>query len=374
MDDEKTDSTKPTSAGRRFLLVLLGLLAAIVTLEVAVRFLPLLPITAMGAVVRRDPVLDHSLRPGSRGRMVSAEYDVIYQIDPHGFRDPTVKPHSVLILGDSFMEGYGVDVQQTLAELLEKRGIPTINAGVKSYSPLIEYLFLKRRGLTWNPRLVLLFLDLSDPANDRFYARRLVTDSSGEPLFLKPRRSRLWNPSGRIADWFDRHSVLFQHLEHLSYKYFPDTADVGYSGSDSALELLFAGRDSIPDTTYFPRWKTTLSYILRIHGLLREREIPFLLVTYPYGHEVSGEAWKEGRKAHRFPPGVSSDRPFRLVEEFARIHGIDSFRLDPAFRRAKNPGRFYYNFDGHWTAEGHAFAAALVEEEIRRRYPTMFSE
>ncbi|MEK7251480.1 MAG: hypothetical protein AAB209_13775, partial [Bacteroidota bacterium] len=41
-----------------------------------------------------------------------------------------------------------------------------INAGVGSYSPLLEYLYLKHYELQFNPDLVILNFDLSDVYDD----------------------------------------------------------------------------------------------------------------------------------------------------------------------------------------------------------------
>ncbi|MBL4888992.1 MAG: hypothetical protein JKX97_03085 [Candidatus Lindowbacteria bacterium] len=343
---------------KKMALTLFSLIFALFLAELAVRGLPLLPITSMGLVMQQDPILDHSLRPFSRGRMKSREYDVTYEINSFGLRDVEPEEGSVMILGDSFMEGYGVKESDALAALLRSKGMKIVNAGVKSYSPLLEYLYLKHRGLKLKPSKVILFFDLSDPANDQYYSGRLVTAKDGTPEYITPKTSGLLVPKGRLFGWLNTHSSLFAYVLHRLHKIFPGQAeDLGYTGETIANNLLFAARDSEPDDTYYPRWNKSLSYILNIQDLLKKNNIPFTLVTYPYGHQVSVDAWKEGRRAHHFPDGVSSDRPFRFLEQWSKENDIDFFSLDEVFLSHPEPGSLYFTYDGHWTPEGHRVAA-----------------
>src|SRR5262249_61615194 len=93
----------------------------------------------------------------------------------------------ILVLGDSFTEGVGVSAAETftaqLQSLLDGAGLDRwriINAGVASYSPLLEYLYLKTQGLALEPDVVLLNLDLSDVYDDFEYAQRAKNDSPRE--------------------------------------------------------------------------------------------------------------------------------------------------------------------------------------------------
>jgi hypothetical protein len=353
-------------------LALLGLSTAFFLLlaEGVARVLPRLPINAMGAVMRPDAILDHSLRPGSGGRMKSREYDVAYRVNALGMRDD--EPRSgetggILLLGDSFMEGYGVNRGEVLADRLEKiLGVRVSNAGVKSYSPLLEYLYLAHRGLALRPDTVVLFFDLSDPANDEYYSRRLLCDDSGLPLAIRPRRSGLWNPMTPSARWLDDHSALYAYLLHMALKYFPESdADIGYAGAAKDLQPLWPGRDDIPDTAFANGYARSFEYLRAIRDLLAQNGVAVLVVVYPYGHQVAANAWQEGRLAHGFPPGVSSDRPMRFMESWCGENRIPCLSLGPVFRAHPDPGPLYFVHDGHWTAEGHRVAAEAVAEWMR---------
>lgn len=351
----------------RILLALASLVVCLALAELAVRALPYLPMTAMGAVMRVDPVLDHCFRPNAVGRMRSREYDVMYRINSVGLRDDEPRPRGYLLLGDSFMEGYGVARGKTLADLLRARGLNIVNAGMKSYSPLLEYLFLKHRGLALEPDTVVLFLDLTDVTNDEFYGRRLVTDAAGEPLAVRPRQLSIPWPSAATAEFLGGHSVLYAYLEHLAYKHFPASKDdLGYAGGAPGDDFLLAGRDAISDTEYYPHWTATLSHLKRIRDLCRAHGKPFLLVTYPYAHQISPKAWTKGRVGHGFTEAVASDRPFRFVERWAAGESIPVLSLDGTFKAHPAPETLFFDWDGHWTEKGHALAADEVYKRLSK--------
>lgn len=118
-----------------------------------------------------DPELEFSFQPGYEGRMTLAgEYDVPFRINGQGLRDDHefAEAHAdtrVLLVGDSFVFGVGVELADTLGEQLEAalndavaapdapaapaRTVEVVAAGVPSYG-LDAYAVLVER---WMPRL-----------------------------------------------------------------------------------------------------------------------------------------------------------------------------------------------------------------------------
>lgn len=348
---------------KKIILLISSIIISIIAVEIIIRILPYLHINSMGRVMRPDPILDHSMRPYSTGRMKSKEYNVLYKINSIGFRDDEPHQGGIIILGDSFMEGYGVERGSVLADKLRSYGFTVNNFGTKSYSPLLEYLLLKQKGLELQPDTILLFFDLSDPANDEYYYRRAVFDSQGKPTAIFPRQAVLPLINNKFGEWLDLHSGLYAYYIHFALKYFPASdADVGYAGIAKGMDPLFTGRDSIPDSDYYRRWDTSLMMIKEIRSLCIKNNISFGIISYPYGHQVSEDAWSEGRKGHGFPKGISSDRPFRFLEKWCESEKIPVLSLDKTFRAYPSPKELYFNFDGHWTAKGHKVAADAVKD------------
>ena len=87
----------------------------------------------------------------------------------------------IACLGDSFTFGYGVQgkdsypvrLQQALRSQLGQESVAVLNAGVVSYSPLLEDRLLRRVVSHYDPQLVLLMLDATDVGDDYQYEGEL---------------------------------------------------------------------------------------------------------------------------------------------------------------------------------------------------------
>jgi lysophospholipase L1-like esterase len=112
-------------------------------------------------------------RPHSTGIRVGKK--VI--INSLGFRGKEItlkKPSNtirILLLGDSYVFGYGLTENETLSSVLQEKidkeissstRIEIINGAVPGYNTLDEYLFLKLKGITISPDIVLLFYFTND--------------------------------------------------------------------------------------------------------------------------------------------------------------------------------------------------------------------
>src|SRR5262245_46924667 len=157
-----------------------------------------------------DPVFHHRFVPNAIGSWKMLEFNVNYSINSIGLRDREIsrnKPAGtkrVLMLGDSFTEGNGVEAKDAfpaqVQALIDAAGLSTrwevINAGEGSYSPLLEYLLLKKQLIDLEPDLVILNLDLSDVYDDIQYTKLATFDASGEPVAV------LAEPERKPGPWY----------------------------------------------------------------------------------------------------------------------------------------------------------------------------
>ena len=108
----------------------------------------------------------------------SATFDRKIAINSKGLRDreyPYEKPAGVfriLVLGDSFVWGYGVSNEETFTERLEQAltaegaAIEVLNAGVSGWGTDQQLLYLESEGFKYSPELVVLaFFLYNDPEN-----------------------------------------------------------------------------------------------------------------------------------------------------------------------------------------------------------------
>jgi len=135
-------------------ILLSATLAALLVAEVTFRLIPAKdydPGQISAGLMIPDTGLGWVLQPGFEGQHLHQDFSVTYRVTETGFRKTRPQPLDpsrpvVLILGDSYTFGLGVEDDQTFSSLLS-RDYPRkawVNAGVIGYSNDQQLLFLKR--------------------------------------------------------------------------------------------------------------------------------------------------------------------------------------------------------------------------------------
>jgi len=377
-----------SETGKRLALAGISLVFALLIVEVAVRMIE--PREVLREFFETsDPVLHHRLIPDARGRQKTMEFDAPYEINSLGLRDrefPRAKPvgaKRILVLGDSFTEGVGVGGTETFCSLLQGRldtaGLgrwQVINAGVASYSPLLEYLYLKTQGLALEPDLVLLNLDLSDIYDDFDYAKLAEYDAHGEPVAVHG------DPPPEAGPWPIRLLVGIKDLAKYQTRTYNFVRRRLYAYTDAARRNVEASGDVRTDKYGMLReelgpddhdWTQTYANLLKIRDTLRARQLDLWIGVYPYALQVSTKEWIAGRQYWGFKQDrVYSDRPQQWVVDFGRRNDIPVLNMVQDFREAATTVfPLYYDGDGHWRAAGHRVAAdawfKALEPYLRKR-------
>lgn len=176
---------------RRFIVLAISILVALSVVEAALRWTgwkPLHPPADRTRFWKYHPVLGWAHQPGQVGRFDGPHFRTTIRINQKGLRD---REHSyqrtggsrrILVLGDSFAWGFGVEEEQRFSERLERKlKIEVINAGVSGYSSDQETLWLRDEGTKYDVDLVIVvFCGNDEPANHL----SLVYDIYNKPLFV----------------------------------------------------------------------------------------------------------------------------------------------------------------------------------------------
>lgn len=348
-------------------------------LEIALRFFWLVPTTAKGAYFRRDDHADHMHYAHGIGRMKNREFDVILRMNNIGMRDDDVaipKPPGrkrVIVIGDSFMEGWGCQRGEIFTDLLEtalqkeRPATEVVAAGVASWAALPELAWLKHEGLALEPDAVVIVMDVTDPAGDSFYAHRLIRDGQGRPDHIAPGRRRFELPKP-AHEFLSDHSFIYRYLDRILTKKFPLTLwDYGYWHDGDDVWAPARGDSEIPQAKYESYWTHSREAYATIRDLLEERKIPWLLVQFPTGAETDSSAWILGRGTANFAPGRHDERRFEYMDGLAARDSLPYFSLLQTFRNHPDPASLFFPYDGHWSKDGHRVAAEAVAAEMRRR-------
>lgn len=327
----------------RFLGILVfQLLIAALLLEAAGRlFDPLgvsyYPETAryLDTLILEEPI-GYRNRPGLAGRF----HGVPVRINALGLRggelgEKTADEYRILLLGDSVPFGIGVGEDETLPQRMEQllaehhpgRRFRVVNMGVPSYNTEQERIQLESLGLSLKPDAVVLLFSPNDiepklwvfEKRRRWYVDAIQRSYGGCLLYLLFRefRQRLAVPMVAPAE----------------------AAGLVPEGSGVALG------EYRPES---PRWQAIDRSLTEIHGLLKARNIPFMLFT------------------NREAPFILA-----LLEGVARREGFPLVDLkrqeDP--RWAGQDERIFHNSvtDAHPSALGHRALATLMVENLERR-------
>ncbi|MFQ5693432.1 MAG: SGNH/GDSL hydrolase family protein, partial [Nitrospinota bacterium] len=164
-----------------------------------------------------DPAVFYRLAKNFKAVHTQPEYSYAIRTNSYGFRGPEPRPDAsvrVLILGDSFAFGQGVDKGKTLSSLIRAhfRGkgldVDVLNTAVPGYSLMNEKRILERTLPTYRPHIVFAFFywnDLIARGSLKVRNGYLVSDDR-----LSPRELRTF---------LNQNSHLFTLIKRFSYAF-----------------------------------------------------------------------------------------------------------------------------------------------------------
>jgi len=375
------------------LLVGVGGVVGLVSAEMVARWAP----SHTRSYMVGDPVLHHRLRVNDARQVAGVEF----RTNSLGLRDreySVPKPPNVfriLMLGDSFTEGGGLPAEATVPKQLETllnrncgHAFEVVNAGVASYSPILEYLLLKTVGLALHPDLVVLEFDMTDLKDDLIRTATAKFDSDGRPVAVpsdprrepallmppirKPRWLRVLDP---LEAWLGRSKLYYDFRrsrggERLlgSLKLTPERLEeLGLIGNVQ-YDYGAPTRD-VEGPQEREAWARSERYLVDIRDLARAHGIPFVLVVNPHAQQVSALESPVGRFREGVGPGFyPSERPFRRLANFGRMEDIPVINPLLLLRaRTAVEAPLFKHDDLHHTPAGARVVAEAVWHGLAQR-------
>jgi lysophospholipase L1-like esterase len=293
-------------------------------------------------VVDHDDELGWKLRPNVEARSSALEYTIAIRTDALGLRASgrtdawRSASHRLLVAGDSFAFGWGVEGSQMLSARLQDalgaRGVQAavLTSGVPGYSTDQEYLLWRRLEPQVRPEVVILLLSGNDPPADN-----ASTVAMGAAIYSKP--------VFHVADG------------GLELRGVP-VPDKQSAIVPTAFEPLKARLRPFATYALARRFNTTLRAPRAAEG----GPAPAIAIdTLP----VTGAILAAFNRELRAQGGklllvlIPSPTVRDALSKICKDEGIAFLDLDPVF--AGHPD-WVFKYDGHWNPRGHQAAADAV--------------
>ncbi len=363
-----TEKQPPSSRGPKIVLSLVTLLMGWGIIEIAFRILcptmgivpPPVPEKNRIPWIAYDPTVGWVNKPGHEGRQVkSNQFDVAITIDSQGCRragpppaDPVLR---LLVLGDSFTFGHGVNDGETFSAYLERlmEKSLVLNAGCVGTGHDQHYLLFKK----WEqmggvkPDLVIWGFSSADIPRNTVPFRRLVDTETGldygKPLF-----------------------VLKKGKLELTNVPTPEPAQV-----EPALQAWWAERER--SHTFVGRFFRRSRAIRVAWDMAGDK-----LRQMPLARAIGGEFVEECRRQN--VPLVIVNLPTRrwlntrnpinrmksrmsdsLLRELADKHNARVIDCTPGFLAQSDLDALFIK-DGHYSPAGHAVVAEVIAEALSK--------
>lgn len=323
------------SAKRWLLYIVYLVVVTLLLLEVGVRLLRPAPlfeaitVTSSGEneyVLSPNPELIYEPMPG-RG-----------EFNSDGYRGPifpvsrTPGKSRIMFIGDSVVEGLGVEPAQRFTQLLGDKlgaGVEVINLAVRGYNLIQEIAYLKQKGLQYHPDQVVFGITFND-----------LTIQSGEITSIEGRLrevrgSRFYNRYYNLKNTLE---LKLFHLHSYRYlRYFLDHLTDNTAKEDTLWQVI----------NYVMEPDELRGKLDELQSLAQQNGFELSFVLLPIG-ETAPKDQIERVREQLIRAGVS----------FLDLHAAVTSRNDPEYLRT-----FFLPDDPcHFSADGHQRIAQMLLE------------
>jgi hypothetical protein len=295
----------------------------------------------------------------------------------------------VLLLGDSFGMGYGVEQEYSFASVLQDAGTEVINLSVSAYGTDQELLLYQTLGKRYDVDAVLLALTIGNDLADITGHHSIIFNKpwfelEDGRLSLKgvpppppataapPVEENGRPPAGfRCHDFLDAHSALYALLfERLSWIPSVRRAWEASGLIVAPIDLFYGGELAPLDTSPPPKvdaaWQLMFALLDQWGSEVRENGARPVVLLIPMQLQVDPAVLRRITARMHFPPGrLDPDLPDTRLSGFCRAHGMAVIDLLPPFREeARKGAALYFNKDPHWNRFGHRLAAKVIARSL----------
>lgn len=307
--------------------------------------------------------------PNTKTHHTTPDFKVEVRSNSLGMRSdrdiPFEKPDDVfriLLLGDSFTFGYGVNLEDSYPYLIEKNlqaeGInaEVVNLGVADYGTGEELVMLNNRGLKFDPDLVVVGYWINDIRDNEAAMLYSLEDS------ILVRKNKKYLPAQKLRDRLYSIPLYSFLAERSQFLYFIrmqiNQIVLTRAWKRNHKELVDEKKDLTEQyiTVTDKGKKLTARLLDEIKLTCKRDSIPFCLMDFV-------------QESFKVPNTFASNLPYEYLREITEDEIIST---DAKFHEAAPQTQLFWRRSmGHWTPDGHIIVANLLKEHIIARFPSL---
>lgn len=343
------------------------------------------------AIYRLNLLTGWGHRPSMQSSLIAPEYRVKVQFNSDGLRNEEC-PHErvpgrgrIMVLGDSFTFGVGVEAEQTFAKVLQHRMLrdtDVINTGTTGFGTDQEYLYLAYEGVKYRPDLVVL----------AFYAENDMVDNQRRGGLGYPKPFFVMGPNGLELNTFveagrlqygvdpepfsfrrwsrayvhiQRRIFMIREVRKLKEAIAPVSAPATGTPLGSSVKQPSGDLAAYLDEPRFARppdgYEVTRALLLAARDECRRIDAHFLVLLIPSRGLVT-----EAPNPTSDLSGYSA-RAYRAMRDVCRSQKVPYIdTLGELASRHRAGEALFFTRDSHLTPQGHAALAQMVARKISR--------
>jgi hypothetical protein len=305
------------------------------------------------------------------------------RINSHGLHDVehrharTPGTFRILVLGDSYIEAFQVELGQGTGRLLQDelttrtaRRVEVISAGVSGWGTDNELLYFRHEGRRYQPDLVLLFFTAANDVRENYpsFNRMAAAANLHKPAFAVNGAGALemrpGPPPVPPLPWWRRFLIgeyVFRGVGGTFTPSSPRGAPPGVPADMWVYAPVY--RDEVAEA-----WRVTEALIraLRNEAVAGGAEFAVVVHSGPWSHRE--DRWRQ--MLMQDPQAAATwdrHKPRRLIAEILSRAGIPFTDLFDAFQVAGAREPLFFRVDPHWNSAGHRVVAQATADFVLAR-------
>lgn len=322
------------------------------------------------ATVEGHPELNYLFRARESSTLEGREF--VFTIDTNaltfgeiGFRDDGIdgEPYAVAV-GDSFVLGWGVALEETWGELLEERlgrdvaSMGSIGGTAKTTAILTEF------GLLLNPSLVLYGFYPNDIEDNAWLYETIQANAEEDPSAYLAEQLLEEYPLYRLRSFLSRNLYTYRLAGYLYYASQGEVCRYNQNGLNYTFDIDgWRQRLDFSDPNIAHGMDMALEDIRTARQATEDAGAAFVVLILPSKEHIYLEAVTEECR-HQLTEDLL-DAPIDRIEMLCEEENMHCFNLiDAMLAEGADERQIYFSMDGHWNAEGNQMAADLIYDYL----------